>query len=382
MSEPKLLLIGFFADVLDGELWAEVPFGFWSVVFFVFGCIVGSFLNVCIHRMPLGQSLVSPPSHCPHCRYSIPWYLNVPLFTWLWLRGRCANCKAAISPRYVLVELLTGLLFLGGWVHSGAESAGVALALALLFSGLIVATFIDFEHYIIPDEITLGGIVAGLVVSGLIPAVHHQTQPALALALSALGAGVGAGITYAVLRFGKLAFGKQKIRFGKPTRVEFRETGVVIEGEETPFEEIFYRPTDRIELQASRVEALGRTWTDVPVRLSTLRLDIGAEQFDPEKVPNMVATTDRIQIPREAMGFGDVKFLGAIGAFIGWQGAVFSLMASAVIGAFFGISLILMGKREWSAKLPYGPYIAVAALLWVFCGRPLTEWYVRRIGVI
>ena len=156
----------------------------------------------------------------------------------------------------------------------------------------------------------------------------------------------------------------------------------MIEGEETPFEEIFYRPTDRIELQASRVEALGRTWADVPVRLSTLRLDIGEDHFDPEKVPNMVATTDRILIPREAMGFGDVKFLGAIGAFIGWQGAVFSLMASAVIGAFFGISLILMGKREWSAKLPYGPYIAVAALLWVFCGRPLTEWYVRRIGVI
>ena len=105
---PIMLALG--ANLFDGELWAEVPFGFWAVVFFVFGCIVGSFLNVCIHRMPLNESLVSPPSHCPKCRYSIPWYLNVPLVTWLWLRGRCAHCKATISSRYFLVELLTGVL--------------------------------------------------------------------------------------------------------------------------------------------------------------------------------------------------------------------------------------------------------------------------------
>ena len=90
-----------------------VPFHFWSVVFFVFGTAIGSFLNVCIHRMPLGQSIVTPPSHCPHCNYSIPAYLNIPLATWLWLRGKCANCGAPISIRYFMVELLTGLIFLG-----------------------------------------------------------------------------------------------------------------------------------------------------------------------------------------------------------------------------------------------------------------------------
>lgn len=379
-SQP--LLLGLFADVFDGELWAEVPFGFWSAVFFVFGCIVGSFLNVCIHRMPLGQSLVSPPSHCPKCRYSIPWYLNMPLITWLWLRGRCANCKAPISSRYFLVELLTGVLFLSAWLHLGGSAPGSALAICLLFAGLVVATFIDFEHYIIPDEITLGGMVVGVALSGLIPTLHFQTQPAIALMFSALGVGVGAGSTYAVLRLGKLAFGKYKVSFDKPTRVEFTETAVVIEGEETPFEEIFYRPSDRIELKASKVEALGKTWTDVPVRLSTLKLEIGSDSFDPEKVSHMVVTTERILIPREAMGFGDVKFLGAIGAFIGWQGALFSLLASAVIGAVFGGALIALGKREWSAKLPYGPYIAVAATIWVFCGRQLMEWYLNRVGAV
>jgi hypothetical protein len=89
------------------------------VVFFVFGTIVGSLLNVCIHRMPRGESIVFPPSHCPHCQYAIPWYLNVPLFTWLYLRGRCANCGAKISVRYFLVELLTGVAFLGAWLAYG-----------------------------------------------------------------------------------------------------------------------------------------------------------------------------------------------------------------------------------------------------------------------
>ena len=89
--------------------WSLLPFHFWSLVFFSFGCIAGSFLNVCIHRMPLGQSIVSPPSHCPHCKYSIPWYLNIPLVTWLSLQGKCRNCGAPISVRYFLVELLTAL---------------------------------------------------------------------------------------------------------------------------------------------------------------------------------------------------------------------------------------------------------------------------------
>src|SRR2546430_8703853 len=148
--------------MFDPRSWAALPFQFWSVVFFVFGCIVGSFLNVCIHRMPAGQSIISPPSHCPHCKYSIPWYLNVPLITWLYLRGKCKNCGAPISIRYFLVELLTGTAFLGCWLAFGKQSAGLALIYAVFLSGLIVATFIDFEHFIIPDEITIGGMVAGV----------------------------------------------------------------------------------------------------------------------------------------------------------------------------------------------------------------------------
>src|ERR1043166_8376199 len=109
--------------MFDAEKWTAVPFHFWSVVLFLFGTMVGSFLNVCIHRMPRGESIISPPSHCPHCQYRIPGYLNVPLFTWLFLRGKCANCRAPISVRYFLVELLTGMLFLACWLCFGRQSA-------------------------------------------------------------------------------------------------------------------------------------------------------------------------------------------------------------------------------------------------------------------
>src|SRR3974390_913735 len=139
-----------FSNTFDDRAWSRMPFHFWSVVFFVFGCNIGSFLNVCIHRMPLEQSVVSPPSHCPHCKYSIPWFLNMPLITWLSLRRKCKNCGAPISIRYFLVELLTGIIFLGCWLMFGHQSAWLALVYAIFMAGLIVATFIDFEHYIIP----------------------------------------------------------------------------------------------------------------------------------------------------------------------------------------------------------------------------------------
>jgi leader peptidase (prepilin peptidase) / N-methyltransferase len=122
-----LLVLGSYLAMLDPEISARIPFHFWSVVLFVLGCMVGSFLNVCIYRMPLGKSIISPASHCPHCQYSIPFYLNVPLLTWLMLGGRCANCRQPISIRYFMVELLTGLMFVGCWVGYGRETPAVAL---------------------------------------------------------------------------------------------------------------------------------------------------------------------------------------------------------------------------------------------------------------
>ncbi|HKX60430.1 MAG TPA: prepilin peptidase [Verrucomicrobiae bacterium] len=368
------------ARIFDPEIWAAVPFHFWSVIFFAFGSIVGSFLNVCIYRMPLELSVIAPPSHCPHCKYSIPWYLNIPLFTWLFLGGKCANCRAPISSRYFFVELLTGLAFLACWLAVGRTSVWLALAYCLVLAGFIVATFIDFEHFIIPDEITIGGMVAGAVCSFAVPALHGTDSHAVALFRSFVGMAVGAGVVYAVVRIGKLLFGRQQIELPENTRIIFTETGVVLPDREVPFEELFYRKTDVVTMEAKTVELIDRCYARTTVRLMQEKLFIGDDEMDPEPIKQMEVVADRIVLPREAMGFGDVKFMGAIGAFLGWKAAAFSLMVSSILGAIVGLILIVLRKQEWSSRLPYGPYIAVAAVIWMFAGPALVDRWIQFIG--
>jgi leader peptidase (prepilin peptidase)/N-methyltransferase len=361
--------------IFDPQNWAGVPFHFWSAVFFVLGCMVGSFLNVCIHRMPLGQSIVSPPSHCPHCQYSIPWYLNVPLITWLYLRGKCRNCGAPISVRYLLVELLTGVVFLGCWLAFGHQSVWLALIYALFVAGLIAATFIDFEHFIIPDEITFGGMVVGFMCSYLVPSLQGQVSLSGAARQSLLGMGVGAGVIYLILRVGKLVFGRQRVALPTGTKIVFTETAVQLPDKAIPYEDLFYRQSDTIILHARTVELVDRCYKEVVVRLSPESLRIDDEKLNPEEVPHLEAISDQIVLPREAMGLGDVKFMAAIGAFLGWQAVFFSLIVSSFIGSLVGITLVLLRKRALSSRLPYGPYIALAAALWVFAGQDIVHWY-------
>jgi leader peptidase (prepilin peptidase)/N-methyltransferase len=365
------------ARYIDLTVWAKVPFHFWSVIAFVLGCIVGSFLNVCIHRLPRGLSIISPPSHCPHCQYSIPWYLNIPLFTWIFLRGRCANCGAPISPRYFVVELLTGLVFLGSWLYLGHRSVALVFVYWFILSGFIIATFIDFEHFIIPDEITIGGAVAGFVCSFLVPGIHGASTPVVALERSALGIGVGAGVIYLILRLGKLLFGRQRISLPPGSRIIFTETALVLPDQEVPYEELFYRKSDSIALEARHIELIDRCYKAARLQLRPDELRIGDDRFDPETVPHLEATTDRMVLPREAMGLGDVKFMAAIGAFLGWQATLFALMVSSVIGAMVGLTLILLKMKDRTSRLPYGPYIAMAATIWMFGGNRWLNWWLN-----
>ena len=360
--------------MFHAENWPPAASPFWVAVFFTLGCCVGSFLNVCIHRMPRGMSIVTPPSHCPHCRYSIPWYLNIPLVTWLALRGRCRNCGAPISPRYFVVELLTGAVFLGCWLRFGEASPALAVVFCVFLAGLIAATFIDFEHFIIPDEITVGGLLAGFAASVAVPSLQGAPSLTGGMVRSLLGAGAGAGIVYAILRLGKWLFGRQRLKWTPGTRFVFTETALHLPDRDVPYEELFYRKTDAVVVKASRVELIDRSYFDAVVRLSPASLRIEqeqfeAEEFDPETVPHMEVTGGDIVLPREAMGLGDVKFMAAIGAFVGWEGVVFSLAVSSMIGAVVGVALIALGRREWSSRMPYGPYIALAAAIWIFAGK-------------
>ncbi len=367
-----------FSHIFDPAVWAAVPFHFWSVVLFIFGCMVGSFLNVCIHRLPLGESVVSPPSHCPHCQYSIPWYLNIPLITWLYLRGKCRNCGAPISIRYFLVELLTGIVFLSCWLRFGLVSAPLALIYCFFLAGLIAATFIDFAHFIIPDEITIGGMVVGFICSFFFPALHEVASVEASLKQSLLGMGVGAGLIYSILRLGKLVFGRQKVALPAETRIVFTETGVQLPDRAILYEEVFYRQTDTIILRARTVELVDRCYKNVVVRLSPTLLQIEEERLNPETVPHLEAVSSEIVLPREAMGFGDVKFMAGIGAFLGWKAVLFSLMVSSAIGSVVGLILIALGRRQ--SRLPYGPYIAMAAAIWIFAGPQLLLWYERLLA--
>jgi leader peptidase (prepilin peptidase)/N-methyltransferase len=362
------------ADTTDPALWKALPFHFWTVTAFVFGSIVGSFLNVCIHRMPLGESIVRPPSHCPHCRYAIPWYLNIPLVTWIWLGGRCAHCKAPISARYFVVELLTATLFAACWIAFG-PSPLLPAAYAILIAGLIVGSFIDLEHLIIPDQITFGGMVAGLFCALLVPGTHltipgfsRLETPGAGIADSFLGMAVGAGVIYGILRAGKFFLGRQKVDLPPGARIVFTETAVQLPAQAVAYEDLFYRKGDAIELQARRVELMDRCYASLPVRLTAACLTIGEDSFEPEKVLCLEAEADRIILPREVMGPADVTFMAVIGAFLGWPAVFFCLAISSVLGSIVGGTAIVLKKQDWSSRIPYGPYIATAAVIWIFGG--------------
>lgn len=371
-----------FNNVFDPALWARVPFHFWSVVFFIIGSMVGSFLNVCIYRMPLEQSVITPRSHCPNCKYSIPWLLNLPLATWLYLRGKCANCGQQISIRYFLVELLTGLTFMTTWIVFGQSSVGLAIVYCIVLAGFIVSTFIDIEHFIIPDEITIGGTVVGFFLfSPLVPALHNTTNRGEALKASFFGVLVGGGLVYLILRGGKLAFGKEKLELAPDSRIIFKETSLQLPDKELRYDEIFYRKTDYIQLHATTVELPDRCYFNVAITLTPAELKIGEEKFNPEEVPHMEVVTGEVILPREAMGFGDVKFMAAIGAFLGWHATIFSLMVSAVLGTLVSLGAIAVRRAEWSSRIPYGPYIAVAAVIYMFLPTSIQAMWRAYLGV-
>jgi leader peptidase (prepilin peptidase)/N-methyltransferase len=255
-----------------------------DVVVFVFGACVGSFLNVCIHRVPREQSIVNPRSRCPQCGTPISWRDNIPLLSFLLLRGKCRHCGRPISPRYFLVELLTASLFAAVWMRF---SFTLAVAHWILLAGLIVATFVDFEHYIIPNEITYGGVLVGLALSALIPELMGVGERGRAVLLSLAGVGLGGGMLFVIAILGEKIFKK------------------------------------------------------------------------------------------EAMGMGDVKLLAAIGAFVGWQGTIFTLLISSVVGGLVGLLLVALRQKQWQSRIPYGPYIALGAVVWVFWGRQIVNWYLN-----
>ena len=348
-----------------------------SAFAFVLGAVVGSFLNVCIYRLPLDLSINKPRrSFCPSCKTPIPWRQNLPLLSWLLLRGRCANCGARIAFRYFAVELLTALLFLALWQAFPPE---IAIAYWVFVSLVIVATFIDFEHFIIPDQITIGGAIAGIIASVLVPGLMNTHSRVAAGVRSLLAAALGYVILWIVLEAGKIAFGKKRIRLDEPTRFTWvrhnDDANFVVGDERSLWSDHFARESDRLLLQCDHVKIDHHSYGEVTLDFHYNRVAMGAEEFALDQLHEISGVVRELQIPREAMGRGDLKFLAAIGAFLGWRAVLFSLFGGSLVGSLVGLVTLLVGKRVWSAKLPFGPYLAFGALTWMFFGDELLHWY-------
>ena len=239
----------------------------------VFGAVVGSFLNVCIHRLPKHESVMRPPSHCPRCGRRLRWFENVPIVSWLALRARCAGCREPIGVMYPAVELLTALTFVTAYAMFGLTP--MLVARLLLASALIVLAVTDLRDRILPNAITYPGVIVGLLFSLFLP-------PGIVSAV--VGVLVGAGVPFLI-------------------------------------GEAFYR----------------------------LR-------------------------GIEGLGMGDVKMLGMIGAFLGWELALFTLFAASLLGVVVGVPMTLI-RRDRYYQIPLGTFLALGALVAAFAGPQILDWY-------
>jgi leader peptidase (prepilin peptidase) / N-methyltransferase len=256
-----------------------------SMAAFMVGASVGSFLNVCVYRIPLNRSIITPRSHCAACGAPIPWHYNIPIVSWPMLRGRAACCGTRIDLRYWLVECGMAFLFLALWLKYGEADPVGAVIYAIMISGLATACLIDLDHYIIPDRFSLGGCAAGFVACAIHPALMDQKTPLQGFSWSLASAMAGAMTLLAVAWLGTKLFKK------------------------------------------------------------------------------------------EAMGMGDVKFLAAMCAFLGGTSITFILPLSSFIGAVLGLALILWQRGAWGTRIPYGPFLGLAAVLWLFGGREFMFGY-------
>lgn len=350
----------------------------------VLGACVGSFLNVVIYRLPREDCSIHKPtrSFCPSCKKPIPAYLNIPVLAWVFLGGKCKECKAAIGWRYPAVELLTAILFVWVWQTHHWQ---VSIALWIFVSLLVVATFIDVDHMIIPDSITLGGTAAGIIAAALVPPLMDVGNWYHAVGQSVFGAFVGYGILWAVISAGKLAFGKKTFAFEEERAWELSqpegsaEPILQIEKEgNTPWTDIFCRDSDRLSFSDGKVALEGgekRNYRELVFEFERFHID--GETVALESVEHIGGTARRIVMSREAMGYGDAKLEACIGAFLGWKAVPFSLFAGSLAGCLLWLLGKLFGRD--ARKLPFGPYLAFGALLWLFYGERLVAWYLSLL---
>ena len=362
----------------------------WYLPVFLLGACVGSFLNVVIYRMPLGLSVNKPKrSFCPICHYQIPWWHNLPLISWLLLRGRCASCHATIPFRYWLVEMLTALLFVACWHWHSVTAAPV---LFLFISLSVAITFIDAEHQIIPLILTTLGSIAVIAFSCFsqdllhLSDAHAPSSPWWhGLRDSALGWVLGFFSLWSVVLLGKLAFGKKIIVFDQAVDWQVIDAATDndplifrCDGEDIPWHDLFYRKSDCLVLECDELKINQKHEVAGILKIYAEEVILSnGNVIALEKIQSISGTTTKATIPREAMGMGDPHLLAMIGALLGGPAILFTISASA----FYAIIAALLGRIGFGKPLPYGPFLVLGALTWLFGGWRLWVGYQQWIGL-
>lgn len=356
------------------------------LAFLMVGACIGSFLNVVVYRMPRGMSVNKPArSFCPHCGKPIPWYLNIPIFSWLLLRGRGACCGQPIAPRYVAVELVCALLFAAAaWCFQG-EELYVLLLLCLWLACLLASFCIDWEQMVVLPQLTVTAAAAGLLVNVLAP---WLSDPAAETAFDGLlwsaAGGIGGFCLFRLVGLlGKLLFGRRSQRFGSPQPWSLQQEGddlrLRIGDESLLWSELFMESSERLTLHAATEKEHAAEAAALRLAPDALLLPDG-RRVPLESVETLGGTCSGYSMAREAMGSGDAWLAMAIGALCGWQGVLFALVGGSFIGLAQAAGVRLAsGHLPEQRILPFGPSLITAACIYLFFSEEIraffTAWY-------
>ena len=362
---------------------------------FVLGALVGSFTNVLIYRLPRKENIAFPPSHCPHCDHRLGVLDLFPIFSWLYLRGKCRYCAKPIKARYPIVELITAIAYTAiAYRFDPVLEPLLTVGYWFLFTILLAGSAIDFETFELPDELTIPAIAVGLGIAALLGAFPAALEGAL------IGAGLIAAISgygswvlrrFAEPRHPALPLGYLNIHLAALVGVWFGWPLGLAAGLALGAYQLIFKRTlpllDTVSLGGFIVtlviKASSGGLPDLITSLSSGLQGMGAMAIVVGVywwlAPEVADDTLEEDLDPIAMGFGDVKLWAACGAFIGWQGALFGVAAAVVVGAVIGVIGLLRGG---SRQIPFGPYLAAGALVALFTGSgPLLE-YLRGLGLL
>ena len=350
--------------------------------FGLFGACVGSFLNVVIYRMPRGLSVNEPRrSFCPQCKAPIPWYLNLPVLSYLMLRGRTACCGRHYTARYCVVELVCALLFAAIAWYFCTDDIITQVLLCVWGAAMLACFCIDWEQMVVLPSLTLIATAAGVGISLLSPWFSGDgTEPLQGLMSSLSGAFGGFLLFRLVALAGKFFFGRRQQVFDSPQEWVLRQAAdgedveLLIGGERLLWSDLFMESSNRFTLVAGRESSHETGAGELVFTVDSLTLPDGTK-IALEEHDELRGTCRGYTARKEAMGSGDAWLALAIGALCGWQGVVFALVG----GSFIGIGAAVVARIGRGTPMPFGPALIAAACIWLFWGTELVSAYMEWV---